>query len=308
MTATTTTDPPTAAPPTVSIERLSVRFGPTAAVDDLTVTIPAGRITGLLGRNGAGKSTLMTVLAGYRRPTEGRVLVDGAEPFEHPTLMAQTVLAREKVPGADSTTVKDHFELAATLRPSWDQDVAEDLLDRFEIESKKHLGKLSHGQRAATTVIAGLAARAPLTMFDEPHLGMDAPSRYRFYELLLADYIEHPRTIVLSTHIIDEIASVIEDAVIIDRGRLLVHEPVDALCARGAEVTGPIDHVDEVTFGRRILSTRRLGRTSSAIVYDETLDTDTLRRARQLGVDVGPIPLQDLFVALTESAREEIRR
>jgi ABC-2 type transport system ATP-binding protein len=288
--------------PTVTIDQLDVRFGETTAIDDLSLTIPGGRITGLLGRNGAGKTTLMTVLAGYRRGTGGRALIDGEDPFEHPTLMAETVLVRDKVPCADSTSVKDHFELAATFRPYWDQDFADSLLDRFEVDRKKRIGKLSHGQRAAVTVIAGLASRAPLTMFDEPHLGMDAPSRYAFYETLLADYIEHPRTIVLSTHIIDEIANVIEDAVIIDRGRLLTHQPVDELTRRGAEVTGPADHVDDITFGRQVLSTRSLGNTKSAVVFDE-LDDGFHRRVRSLNVDIGPIPLQDLFVALTESTR-----
>jgi ABC-2 type transport system ATP-binding protein len=288
--------------PTVTIDHLSVRFGQTAALDDLSLSIPGGRIVGLLGRNGAGKSTLMTVLAGYRRPTTGRVLVDGVEPFDDPTAMAETVLVREKVPNAEFAKVKDHLEMAAMLRPRWDQDLADRLLDRFEIDRKKYLSKLSHGQRAAVTVAAGLAARAPLTMFDEPHLGMDAPSRYAFYEVLLADYIEHPRTIVLSTHIIDEIANVIEDAIIIERGRLITHEPVEELTRRGAEVTGPSDHVDEITFGRRVLSTRKLGHTTSAVLFDE-LDTATTERARRLGVDLGPIPLQDLFVALTDAER-----
>jgi ABC-2 type transport system ATP-binding protein len=292
--------------PTITTEHLTLRFGDVCAVEDLTVSFAPGRITGLLGRNGAGKSSLMTLVAGYRRATSGSLLVDGADPFEDAERMAETVLVRERILHADSTSVKDHLSIAASVRPRWDAEFAASLVERFEIPRARRISKLSHGQQAAVNVVVGLASRAPLTMFDEPHLGMDAPSRYAFYDSLLADYAEHPRTIVLSTHIIDEIANVVEDVVIIDRGRLLVSDAAERLRARGAEVTGPAELVDEVTFGRRVLSSRSLGHTKSAIVYDD-LGGSFARLAAELDVDVGPLPLQDLFVHLTESQRRSLQ-
>lgn len=288
----------------VAVEGLTYRFGTTAAVDALDVSIAPGRITGLLGRNGAGKSTLMSLLAGQRRPTSGRVLLDGVEPFEDARAMADTVLVREQTPQADSMTVTEYFEVAATFRPRWDRSYAERLLDRFGVPVDKKLCELSSGNRAAAIVSAGLATRAPLTMFDEPHLGMDAPSRYAFYEELVADYAEHPRTIVLSTHIIDEAAKLLEDVVIIDRGRLLVHDDAATLRSRGAELTGPAAAVDDLTADLRVLSTRSLGATKAVVVYDE-LDPGLTWRAETVGVHVGPLPLQDLFVHLTRSESTE---
>jgi ABC-2 type transport system ATP-binding protein len=291
--------------PTVTTDHLTVRFGDTCAVDDLTVTVAAGRITGLLGRNGAGKSTLMTTLAGYRRPTSGCLLVGGTDPFEDAERMAETVLVRDRILNADTTSVKDHLHIAAAVRPRWDRALAESLLDRFEVPQRKRISKLSRGKQAAVNVVVGLASRAPLTMFDEPHLGMDAPSRYAFYDAVLADYADHPRTILLSTHIIDEIANLIEDVIIIDRGRLVVSDPAERLRARGAEVTGPAGDVDEVTFGRRLLASRSLGNTKRVVVYDD-LGGSFARLAAELDVDVGPLPLQDLFVHLTESERDRL--
>lgn len=282
----------------IATDQLDMRFGDTNALDRLTLSLPAGRITGLLGRNGAGKSTLLSLLAGYRRSTAGSIRVDGADPYENARVMAETVLVRDAVPFADSTSVKGHFEVVAALRPRWDQAYAERLIDLFELPKRKRIGKLSHGKQAAVSVITALASRAPVTMFDEPHLGMDAPSRYSFYDELIADYAAHPRTILLSTHIIDEIANVIEDVVILDGGRLVVHDSVEQLRSRGAVVTGKAADVDDVTFGLRVLSSRGLGSIKQAVVYDE-FNGDFARRAATAGVEIEPIPLQDLFIHLT---------
>lgn len=136
-------------------------------------------------------------------------------------------------------------------------------------------------------------------MFDESHLGLDAPSRYLFYDALLTDFIAHPRTIVVSTHLIEEMSSLLEEVVIIDDGRLLLHEEVEALRSRGAEVTGPADKVDRFVAGLTVLGERQLGRTKSAMIYG-ALDDGQRRAADSAGLDLGPIALQDLFVYLTE--------
>jgi ABC-2 type transport system ATP-binding protein len=136
-------------------------------------------------------------------------------------------------------------------------------------------------------------------MFDEPHLGMDAPARYTFYDELLADYIAHPRTIVVSTHLIDEASSLFERVLIIDHGRLVAHEPADELLSRGAELTGTAAAVDAVTVGRRVVHERSLGATKSAVVLEPI---DELRAAAtDAGVDLAPLPMQDLFIHLTSA-------
>jgi ABC-2 type transport system ATP-binding protein len=283
---------------TVETSGLHVHFGHVRAIDDLSMRIAGGTICGILGRNGAGKSTLLSTLAAFRRPTRGRIEVDGVDPYENARLMNEICLIRESGDFENSTTVGQVLELGDALRARWDPDFAERLVDRFTLPRRTKVGKLSRGQRAALAVTVGLASRAPLTMLDEPHLGMDAPSRYAFYEELLADYAEHPRTILLSTHHIDEVAAILEDVVIIDHGRLLMQSSVEDLRAAGVELTGPAEAVDVMTAGLRTLSERRLGRTKSVVVF-EPFDTDRVRRATDAGIDVGPIPLQDLFVHIT---------
>jgi ABC-2 type transport system ATP-binding protein len=288
----------TPSPLSVQVTDLHVHHGDVRAVDGASFEVAAGSICAVLGRNGAGKTTLLSTLAAYRRPTSGTVRIGGHDPYERLATTSQVALVVAGGPRDGSASVSDVLEVAALLRPGWDGTYADRLLDRFGLARKGQLEQLSTGMRSALSVVVGLAARAPLTMFDEPHLGMDAPSRYAFYDELLADYVAHPRTILLSTHLIDEIATLVEDVVILDHGRVVEHRPVEELRALGAELTGPAEAVERLVAGRRVLSDRGLGRTRSVVVF-EALDDSATRAAHEAGVDVGPIPLQDLFVHLT---------
>jgi ABC-2 type transport system ATP-binding protein len=213
--------------------------------------------------------------------------------------MADLCLVRHDGDFNLDVSVADSIAVAAAFRPRWDAAVLERLLDRFQLRSDRtKVGALSLGQRAALAVSIGIATGSPVTMFDEPHLGLDAPSRYAFYDELLATYMAAPRTIIVSTHLIDEMAALFEDVIIIDRGALLLHQPADELRARGIELTGPAAAVDALTAGLSVLSSRVLGPTRAAVVLDR-LDADMRARATAAGIELGPIPLQDLFVALT---------
>ncbi|PRX98719.1 ATP-binding cassette domain-containing protein [Allonocardiopsis opalescens] len=287
----------------IELTDVHLRYGSTEALAGLSLRLEADTICGLLGRNGSGKTSLMSLLASLRRPDAGTVRIGGRDPFEDAELMSRVALIGEG--GSDPTdNVADVLRSAALLRPSWDAGYAARLLDRFEVPRRKAIASLSRGKRAALGVTCGLAARAEITMFDETHLGMDAPSRYAFYDELLADYLEHPRTVILSTHHVEEVASLFAQVVIIDRGRLLVHDDTDEVRARGTQVTGPADAVDRFTAGVTVLGRRDLGRTRAAALYG-TLTPERRRQAREAGLDIGPMPLQDLFVHLTADTEKE---
>jgi ABC-2 type transport system ATP-binding protein len=291
---------------TISIEadRLGLRYGETTALDDITFTLESGKIYGLLGRNGAGKSSLLAVLAGLRKASSGTLSVDGRPVFENPAITRQIFLIREAGDTLDrSEQVKTALEFAEYLRPAWDSEFAGRLLDLFELSPRKKISELPRGKRSALGIILGLAARAPITMFDESHLGMDVPSRYTFYDELLADFIAYPRTFVISTHLIDELGAILERVLILDSGRLLMHESTEELLSQGAEITGPAAEVDRVLDGLRVLRERSLGRTKWATVYG-ALDAQRRDLAHAAGLEVGPIGLQDLFVHLTEPERQ----
>ncbi|NIK56752.1 ATP-binding cassette domain-containing protein [Kribbella shirazensis] len=289
---------------TVRTEELSVRFAGVPALDRLDLRLAPGKIHGLLGRNGSGKSTLAATLAGFRRSDVGRVLIEGGdlgaaqEPYENAVVTSRVCLIRESGDFPGTVPVKHALRLASALRPYWDADLAGDLLDRFEVPLNKRIQKLSRGKRSALGVVVGLASRAPLTIFDESYLGMDVPSRNLFYDMLLADYTEVPRTIVLSTHLVGEVSAMLEEVVILDKGRLVTQSPVDALRGRGASIVGPAAVVDEFTAGFTVLGEERLGGTKSTTVLGD-LDPALLAQAAAAGLEIGQVGLQDLFVHLT---------
>ena len=316
----------TPAPFGARLDDVVVRFGKqrrltaagTTITDDATtalrgadLTIRPGVITGILGRNGAGKSTLLSLLAAFTRPTSGTVRVgpDGAleDPWENPWVTANVQLVRESGDLQEEEKVAESLKYYADMRPYWDADLAARLLDLFEVDVRKKPEALSRGKRSAVGATIGLAARAPLTILDEVYLGMDAPTRYAFYDEILADYAEHPRTILLSSHLVEEVARLFEDVVVLDRGSVLLAETAEEMQARGFSLTGPTTAVERIAGDRRVLHRQQLGATVQ-VTLEGAPDDGEAAAARAAGVEIGVLPLQDLFVRLTQPDRTEAGR
>lgn len=291
----------------VHVDAVTLRYGRSVtALDDVSLEFAPGVIHGLLGRNGSGKTSLLSVIAGFRKPTSGEVRIDRQPVFECSEAMAKVALIRGPGDTVDHDwpvdRCSDALKVAGELRPDWDADYAERLVASFNIPVRKRLGQLSRGQRAALGVVLGLASRAPLTIFDETYLALDAPSRYMFYDELLADVVAHPRTVIVSTHLIEEVAGLFGHVTIIDEGRTMLQQDADALRDHGMTVTGPSERVKAFTDGHVVLASRQLGPTRQVTIaraYDDAVRRD----AQRDGLDVGPIGLQDLFIHLTASER-----
>jgi len=264
------------------------------ALDDVSVDIEAGSITGLLGRNGAGKTTLLRILAGQEFPSSGSVSVLGGPPAENDHVLRRMAFVREDQAYPDFE-VRHALRAASWFYPNWDGDLADSLLADFALPPGRAVNKLSRGMRSALGIVIGLAARAEVTLFDEPYAGLDAVARQVFYDRLLADYAECPRTILLSTHLIDEAAALFESVVVIDQGRVVLAAAADGLRGVATTVSGPVLAVDEFTAGRPVWNRRRLGSQASVVTVGQ-LDADRRARARSLGLDLAPLTLQQLVV------------
>jgi ABC-2 type transport system ATP-binding protein len=287
----------------IEVSGLRVDYGRTTAVDDLTFSLAAGKIYGLLGRNGAGKTSLLSVLSAFRRQSGGTVHVGGEDPFENAALTRQIAFIREQADVFGLDRVQDVMTLGGRCGRTGARRWPTHCWSGFALPRRKRINALSLGMKSALRVTIGIAARTPLTIFDEAYLGMDAPSRYAFYEELLNDYMEFPRTIILSTHLIEEFGSMFEEVLILDKGRLVVRDSADSLRSRGASVTGPADAVDAFVADDKVLSEQRLGGTKSATIYGE-IGGDRRLAAKRAGLELGPVALQDLFIHLTEPTKE----
>jgi ABC-2 type transport system ATP-binding protein len=269
------------------------RYGPLAALDGVSVALAGNTIHGLLGRNGAGKTTLMRILTGQAFETGGTVEVFGQHPYENAGVLSRVCFIKESQHYPEKFRVKHALRAAELLYPDWDAAYAAALLADFAVPAGGRIGRLSRGQLSAVGVIIGLASRAPLTLFDEPYLGLDAVARQLFYDRLLADFAEHPRTIVLSTHLIDEVDTLIEHVVLLDRGRVLLDTDADSLRGEAVAVTGPAEAVERFAAGHRELHRERIGGSLRV----------TLTGARdryEPGLDFEPVSLQQLVVRTTQ--------
>jgi ABC-2 type transport system ATP-binding protein len=283
-----------------TLDGVSMRLGSHPALTDVTAGIPADTITGLLGRNGAGKTTLMQLLTGHRVPTTGRVRVLGEAPYENDGVLSRLCFIREGQRYPDHFRVCDALAAAAMLYPAWDAGLAEQLVGDFELPRKRQIRKLSRGMNSAVGIVLGLASRAPVTLFDEPYLGLDAVSRHVFYDRLLADYAEHPRTIVLSTHLIEEISDLLEHVLLIDHGRVLLDTDAETLRESALTVSGPAQQVSAFAAAHDLLHTESMTGQSRAIV--RARGATARREASQLGLTLEATSMQDLVVAMSLAA------
>ena len=286
----------------VEVDGLTKHYGNVHAVEDVTFSLEENRIYGLLGRNGAGKTTLMSLLTAQEFATRGTVRVFGESPVENAGVLEQTAFIKESQKYPEDFRVKHVFTSAPWFFANWDADLAGQLADEFRLPMNRRIKKLSRGQLSAVGVIAGLASRAPLTFFDEPYLGLDAVARQVFYDRLLSDFAEHPRTIILSTHLIDEVSNLLEHVLVIDEGRILIDSDADTLRGSATTVTGTAKAVDAFTKNRDVLHREGLGGLASATVG--SLDAAGRRAAADAGLELSPVSLQQLVVRTT--SREDL--
>lgn len=288
----------------IEVRQLTRRHKSTTALDEVTVSFEAGAIHGLLGRNGAGKTSLMSIVSGQDWPDGGEATVFGESPHENEQVLPRICFVREDQKYIEDSLARHAFAAASMAFPNWDRDLADRLAGDFGVPARTRIKKMSRGQRSAVAVIIGIASRADVTFFDEPYMGLDAVARQLFYDRLLEDYAEHPRTIILSSHLIDEIAHLIENVVLLDRGRVILDEPVDALRGRAVTLIGAADVVRELTDFRQVLHSESLGRLSKTTVLG-ALEGHEQQRARARGVEVLPVSLQQLIVHLTSGAESD---
>jgi ABC-2 type transport system ATP-binding protein len=282
----------------VEVSHLTKSFGRVVAVNQVSFSIEAGKIYGLLGRNGAGKTTIMRIITAQLFPTSGEVKVFGAHPYENGRVLSQICAVSDRQKYPNGYRVLDVLHQAALFFPQWDREYAFALVEAFRLPLSRLMKALSRGMLSAAGIIVGLASRAPLTIFDEPYLGLDAVARSIFYDRLLEDYAEHPRTVILSTHLIDEISRLLEHILVIDQGRLVLDEDAEALRGRAFTVVGPAARVDTFTAGKQLLARSPLGGQVAATVMGNG-NMEDRKRALALGLSLAPVSLQQLLVHLT---------
>lgn len=281
----------------IEVKNVSRSFKDTIALNQVNLIFEEGKIYGLLGRNGAGKSTLLNIISNRKYPDEGYVTVDDIPASENESVLRKMFLINEKNLYPESMKVKDAFKISKDFYPSFDESYALKLCELFELNIKKKIKSLSTGYQSIFRNIVALSVNVPYVFFDEPVLGLDAYHRDLFYKLLIEKYSQNPFTAIISTHLIEEVANVIEDVVIIKKGIIIKNESRDSLLANSYTISGTISQVDHfissLSENAEILGSDIIGGLKSAYILGDC------NKTIPEGLDKSPMDLQKLFIHLT---------
>ncbi len=276
----------------VEARGLTVRYGAKAAVDDLSFTIPKGRVVGLLGHNGAGKTTLMKALVGLKA-AEGRLSVLGLDPVRERVALLQSACYIPDVATLPRwARVSELITLMAGIHPRFSAERARTLLRRTSVGLSDKVKGLSKGMvaQAHLALIASIDAR--LMILDEPTLGLDVLSRKAFYEMLIDEWCDGERSVLVSTHQVEEIESLLSDVLMLNEGKLVLSISLEDLDRRFVALSHDPSAAEQMAAAHPLLRYRVQG--GSAALFDGAPPP----HLEALGRRVRP-SLVDLFVALT---------
>lgn len=280
----------------VEVKNITKNYGRVNALNNVSVLFEENKICGLLGRNGAGKTTLLNLITGKIFPDSGQVFIDNENVKENDAALSKVYCMSEQTLYPEGMSVKNALGWTKEFYPDMDCKYAEELAAKFSLNTKKKIKTLSTGYDSVFKIIAALSCNAPVLLLDEPVLGLDANFRDLFYRELLACYSRQPRTIVISTHLIEEAADVIEKVVIIKNGEIIINDMTQNVLTKGYTVTGPAQTVDSFIARRNVLGTDILGGIKSAYIL-ESIRPDNVPD----GIEVSRMRLQNLFIHLTNN-------
>jgi ABC-2 type transport system ATP-binding protein len=282
----------------IEMRHLTKTYDTFKALNDINLILEENKIYGLLGRNGAAKTTLLNLITNKIFPTTGEVLINKQNVYENDKALNEVFYIFEKNLYPEGQKVKDVFKWTKEFYQNFDTNYANSLANKFGLNTKKKMKELSTGYMSIFKDILALASNAKILLLDEPLLGLDANHRDLFYKELIANYIASPKTIIISTHLIDEVEDVIEEVILLKNGKLIVNQSVESFISSTYQVSGEESKVNEWLHDRKFVGLEKIGKYLSATVL-ENINDKNIKLIDELNLEVSKVELQKLFIHLT---------
>lgn len=281
---------------TYEIHNLSKYYGKFKALDNIDLNLEQGKIIGLLGKNGAGKSTLMRCMLGFLQH-DGEVCLDDKLLVHRDHRIFEKVAFIPDVSGLDDRlTVQQTINYIKGVNPRWNEERAARFMEISNLPLQKKVGKLSKGMKTKLYLLITLSLDVNYLLLDEPTLGLDIAFRKEFFNTILGEFFDETKTILISTHQIEEVEDMLQEIIFIDNGHILLHEDVETLKSCYRVVSLPIDRAEEIyTHQPRVVS-KSLGFISA--VLDSSINIEGAAYARA--------NLADIFLAVVGGTHEAV--
>ena len=263
------------------------------ALQDCTLEIPVGRVTGLVGPNGSGKTTLLSLIVGLLAPTVGTIEVCGGRPAADSAQLAKVGFVAQDTPTYAGLTVAEHLRVGAHLNPRWDDTAARRRIDRLHLDPRQKAGHLSGGQRAQLALTLGLAKRPELLILDEPVASLDPLARREFLKVLMEAVAEDEISVLLSSHVVSDLERVCDHVVVLVDSQVRVAGDVEELLATHHRLSGPLRDPAALPSDQHVVWASHTDRQSTYVVRTESPILDPAWSVTGLG-------LEDLVLAYME--------
>lgn len=280
---------------TIKVDGATKRFGDNTVFENISCGIEEGKIYGLFGNNGAGKTTLLNIMSNKLFLTDGQVTLDGEVITENDAALSKIFIMSEKTFAKQDVKVKDLFAMTQIFYKNFDMIKAKKLAEEFELKLNKKYQTLSTGYRSIVKMVLAFSSGAEVLIFDEPILGLDARHRDMFYKQVIKEYQDRQPTIILSTHIIEEIAELIEKVIILHNHKILLNDDVEKVLQSYYSVSGRAKDVED--YARKYVKEEELIYTEEMTGFKRLTVKGKPQEADNL--EFGGIELQKLFIHLT---------
>ena len=273
------------------------RYGRRWALADCTLTIPAGKVVGLVGPNGAGKTTLLQLAAGLLRPTSGTITALGGLPGGSPGQLAKVGFVAQDSPAYARLSVAGHLRMGEWLNPDWDGELAARRIAGLGLDPRQRAGSLSGGQRAQLALTMAVAKRPELILLDEPVASLDPLARREFLQTLMEVVAEQGSSVVLSSHLIADLERVCDYLVVLVGSRVQLAGEVSELLASHHRLSGPRRDPGSLPSGQEVIEASHTDRQSTFLIRSDGPVLDP-------ALTVRPVTLDDLVLAYMSRARD----
>lgn len=271
--------------PVIEANGLGKRFGRRWALRDCTLSIPSGRVVGLVGPNGAGKTTLLQLAVGLLAPTCGGLKVLGEKPGAEPNQLARVGFVAQETPIYDRLRIKDHLRLGKKMNPGWDADFARLRVNDLGLSLQQRAGSLSGGQRAQLALTLAMAKRPELILLDEPVASLDPLARREFLQGLMEIVAEHEVSVVLSSHLVADLERVCDYLIVLASSRVQVAGEIDQLLASHHRLIGPRRDPRQLPGSQFVVTASHTERSSTMLVRSEDPILDPAWTVERVSLD-----------------------